>query len=37
MTFPINEMGMVSSVKSDDPVANFRATLEACRNRFKNA
>jgi phage head maturation protease len=34
VTFPMNEMATVSSLKSDEPVANFRATLEACRNRF---
>jgi uncharacterized protein len=34
VTFPMNELAMVSNVKSDDPIANFRATLEACRNRF---
>jgi uncharacterized protein len=34
VTFPMNELAMVSNVKSDDPIAHFRATLEACRNRF---
>jgi uncharacterized protein len=34
VTFPMNEMAMVSSAKSDDPVANFRVTVAACRNRF---
>jgi Escherichia/Staphylococcus phage prohead protease len=34
VTFPMNGMATIAVVKSDDPIANFRATLEACRNRF---
>jgi len=36
VVFPMNEMAMVSSVKSDDPVINFRQTLAACTRAFKN-
>jgi HK97 family phage prohead protease len=35
VVFPMNEMAMVSSVKSDDPVINFRQTLLACTRAFK--
>jgi phage head maturation protease len=35
VTFPMNEMALVSRVKSDDPVANFRATLSECSKKFE--
>ena len=35
VVFPMNELAMVSSVKSDDPVINFRQTLAACTRAFK--
>jgi uncharacterized protein len=35
VTFPMNEMAMVSSVKSDDPVVNFRATLAECSKKLE--
>jgi HK97 family phage prohead protease len=35
VTFPMNEMASISSVKSDDSLANFRATLAECSKRFE--
>jgi uncharacterized protein len=35
VTFPMNEMATVSNVKSDDPLANFRAMLAECSKKFE--
>jgi uncharacterized protein len=35
VTFPMNEMASISSVKSDDSLANFRATLVECSKKFE--
>jgi phage head maturation protease len=35
VTFPMNGLATVSSVKSDDPVANFRATVAECSKKFE--
>jgi uncharacterized protein len=35
VTFPMNESALVTAVKSDDPVVNFRATLAECSKKFE--
>jgi HK97 family phage prohead protease len=35
VTFPMNGLATVSSVKSDDPVANFRARVAECSKKFE--
>jgi uncharacterized protein len=35
VTFPMNEMASISSVKSDDSLANFHATLAECSKKFE--
>jgi uncharacterized protein len=35
VVFPMNESALVTAVKSDDPVVNFRATLAECSKKFE--
>jgi uncharacterized protein len=35
VVFPMNESALVTAVKSDDPVQNFRQTIAACRGVFE--
>jgi uncharacterized protein len=35
VVFPMNESALVTAMKSDDPVVNFRATLAECSKKFE--